>query len=225
MKHASLLLVAVFITSLIVRTASALDLSGTTPGPFWATLIGSTQYVSSAHYTAGAGSPYTFFCGDSAVSLGYTRIAQSDCVVGGLDQPVGGTAYNVATVRRGQSIYVVTRRGVITGQVTNVAFAYGEPVFWHNVSLYGGDSGAPTFDTDGNLVGTHHYTCGTGCGIDVHLGALFGMPPTAETNVVVITDSPGGGNNNGVTAVNADPTPIGKLPYTPLVRDTEMFLR
>jgi uncharacterized membrane protein YgcG len=216
------------------KSGLALDLSGTTTGPFWATLVGPTQYVSSAHYTAGAGSTLQFLSGDSAVSLGYVRQQQSDCVLGNLHLPIDASAYNLALVTAGQQVIVVTRRGVLTGQVTHVAFAYGEPCFWHNVSLYGGDSGAPTFDMAGNLVGTHHYTCGNNCGIDVHLGMLFGLQPPVETNTVVTGGgstgggSTGGGSTGGASsgggAVNSSVGVGLAEPYILKVKDPEMLL-
>jgi len=189
----------------------ALDLSGTTPGPFWATLISSTQYVSSYHYTGGAGSPITFLSGDAAVSLGYTRREQSDCVVGNLDREVIGARYGIAMVTNGQPIHVVTRGGVITGEVTSVVINNSSPYFRHNVALYGGDSGGPTFDSSGNLVGTHHFSCGGNCGGDVLLGPLFGFGPPVDTNVVVIVTPP--------------PATSPTAPHIPTWQDVEMFLR
>lgn len=225
--HRNLLLLALATLVLLFqgwKSGLALDLSGTTAGPFWATLVGPTQYVSSYHYTAGAGSTLAFLSGDSAVSLGYVRQQQSDCVVGSLNLPVAASSYDLALVTVGQPVTVVTRRGVITGQVTQVTFAFGEPCFWHNVSLYGGDSGAPTFDMAGNLVGTHHYTCGNNCGIDVHLGMLFGMQPPVTTNDVVIGGGSGGGGSNGGGAANGSVGAEPAEPYILKVRDPEMFL-
>jgi hypothetical protein len=215
MKLNALISVGIIASFQGVNLGLAVDLSGTTPGPFWATLISSTQYVSSCHYTASAGSTITFVSGDSAASLGYSRRGQSDSVVGGLAQPVNTTAYGFALVTVHQPISVVTRRGVMTGEVTRVVFdstnPYNEPYFTHSVSLQSGDSGAPTFDMSGNLVGTHHFSCGNGCGLDVLLGAVFGMQPPAVSNEVDSASAAAEARSNE--------------PYVPLTRDVEMFLK
>jgi hypothetical protein len=166
--------ILMFLT-LTICSLIAADFSGTTPGPFWATLISPTQYVSSLHYTAGPGSSFTFRSGDSASVVGYRQEQQSDTVVGTLNSTPSGARYGIGYVVPGDTVLVVTQSGIHTGLVTWVGWRYTEPSFQHNAPVRGGDSGGPTFDLSGNLVGTHHYSCGNSCGLDVHLGRLFGL--------------------------------------------------